>query len=174
MPRTSSHGESMTRREKIFIAIYVFAMLLLILSIPISTVVHKKSHPCCSAKACAEQHHHEKTSEVSNAPFTDQELQAWYEGFNADYFINQLPKNVRVVWGDLTPSELMGLTERSDAGFLITIDRKTNPTKRGAEWTAVHELCHVKTWEAHELDHGPKFQSCMIQLADKGAFEGIW
>ena len=112
---------------------------------------------------------------TSHADLTDAQLQKWYEGINEEYFWNQLPKNVTVKWGDLAAWGDMGVTlYRPDGSILILIERKLNPAPRVAEITAFHEACHVKTHGQEFDDHGPKFEACMVHLADQGAFKGLW
>lgn len=152
----------------VFLVALVFLWILLLFPLP----VHKVNNACCSADSCATQHHHEK----QYSELKDQSLQILYADLNRDYYLGQLPQNVEVKWGDLTENHWMGIThKRPDGSFLITIDRATNPTWNTAYLTTSHETCHLANWnEPPELTHGPKFQNCMVGLANKGAFEGIW
>lgn len=112
------------------------------------------------------------------APLSDAQLQRWYDGTNEEYFANELPKNVEVKWGDLTEKGDMGYSViRADESWLITIDRKTNPTNGQAELTEMHEICHVYLYSKGDAEfnsHGDKFQACMLRLANQGAFKGLW
>lgn len=157
--------------RKVTIGAWVAACLMILFSITLP--VHKVNNACCSADACATQHHHE---EKQYTPLNDQNLQTLYGELNRDYFLGQLPKEVEVKWGDLTEQHWMGFTDKHPSGtFTITVDRATNPTWNAAYMTTAHETCHIAIWGGPpELTHGPRFQNCMVQLANKGAFEGIW
>jgi len=111
-----------------------------------------------------------------NGSLTDAQLQRWYEGANEEYFANKLPKNVTVKWGDLSWDNDIGLTQhRPDGSYTITIDPKENPARSEALLTLFHETCHIATWNSGFLDvHGPPFQTCMLRLAEKGAFQDLW
>jgi hypothetical protein len=114
-----------------------------------------------------------KTKSAHVNPLTEKELQGWYDGPNEKYFLNQLPA-AKVKWGDLTAQNMMGFTIRWDEkNFLIVVDRETNPTYSTAEFTIAHEQCHVATW-SEITSHGPKWQACMVRLAEQGAFAEIW
>lgn len=107
----------------------------------------------------------------------DLNLQSYYAGYNETLFMDQLPKNTVVRWGDLTGmpgNGDMGDTFELGGASLIVVDRTTNPTSRGALMTLIHEMCHVKT-NGKEFDvHGPKFQGCMLDVAEQGGFRGLW
>lgn len=156
--------------EKTIIGALVVFVIVCLVIVLLPTPVHKPNK-CCSADACAIQHHHEKIARV----YTDEQLQAWYDGFNEEYFSNRLQK-AEVKWDDLTAKNDMGLTERRpDGSILITLDRATNNTRKTAQWTVAHETCHVAVPAGLEFeDHGPKFQNCMVNLATHGAFADIW
>ena len=101
-------------------------------------------------------------------------LEKDYEVFNQDYFLGQLPP-ANVEWANLTDQHDMGMTWVDQAGARqIRVDKSTNPVLKQAEMTLLHEMCHVKT-DAKELDsHGLKWQACMVDLADHGAFHDLW
>src|SRR6267142_2731649 len=157
-------------KEKLIIGVFVCMLLTLLwaISLPFTGRLNGPVHNvnnCCSANECAAQHHHEKEAKL---PLTDNQLQLWYDSLNEDYFLGQLPKT-EVKWGDLTKPGYVGLTTLDFSGqFKITVDRLTNPTRAEAEITIAHESCHIKTWYATELSHGPKFQNCMVNLANHG------
>ena len=160
-------------QEKFLIVTWVLILLVAIILVPLPYyAVHKVNKACCSAGACAIQHHHEKDARTN---LTDKQLKLWFDDLNHDYFLGQLPKDVEVKWGDLSAQNYMGLTQFfSNGEFIITVDRATHPTLSETKMTLMHEACHVKTWYVPELSHGPKFQNCMVNLATHGAFEGVW
>jgi hypothetical protein len=94
----------------------------------------------------------------------------WYNGYNEQYFLNQLPA-ARVEWGEMGN---MGITYMG-ASPLIVISEKYNPSFREAQMTLLHEMCHVKLSPVLVFDdHGPEFQQCMHNLANEGAFDELW
>jgi len=170
----------MSRLEKFVICAYwalvvVGLVVILVVIVKPAALVHKVNNgqtKCCSANECEIQHHHDKIAANS---LTNEQLQLWYETLNEDYYLGQLPKETEVRWSDLTQRHYMGITERRpDKTFTIFVDRTTNPTWSETELTVAHETCHIKTWDVDEPSHGPKFQTCMVNLAVHGAFEGIW
>src|SRR6266404_1563278 len=62
-----------------------------------------------------------------SSQMTNAELQTWFAGYNEEYFLGQLPKNTAVEWADLSAYDSMGRTFRTDSGWRVLIDRKTNP-----------------------------------------------
>jgi hypothetical protein len=131
----------------------------------------EQSRSCCGDKVCAEQHHH-SARKVTTEPVSAKDLQTWYVASNEAYFDNKLPY-AEVHWGDLTAIDDMGLTTRHANGeWVIIIDRRTNPTRRVALMTEFHEICHIKV--QNDPDHGPQFQTCMLNLARAGAFAELW
>jgi hypothetical protein len=110
---------------------------------------------------------------------TNINLQAYHEGYNEKYFDGQLPKNITVVWGNLTALDDMGLTEqRLDGSYLITIDRDTNQTDKQALLTLQHEECHIEVDYVEQVssldDHGAPFNACLLRIATKGSMVGLW
>ena len=111
------------------------------------------------------------------------ELQRRYAAYNDYYFGGELPQNLPVVWADI-PREngyyIMGETREDVEGhaFMIEIDTKTNVASSTADLTLLHEMCHAATAvyvrTHNEESHGPKFQSCMAQLASEGAMHDLW
>jgi hypothetical protein len=166
---------SSVTKEKLrilFAIVIVFLAWLGVMAVLPPPPVHKVNKACCSADACAIQHHHEKDARTN---LTDKQLKLWFDDLNHDYFLGQLPKDVEVKWGDLSAQNYMGLTQFfSNGEFIITVDRATHPTLSETKMTLMHEACHIKTWYVPELSHGPKFQNCMVNLATHGAFEGVW
>jgi hypothetical protein len=155
-----------------FATILMCALVLLAVAVP-----KPKQNSCDCGSICSTSSHCELKEcpkhKTADEPLSNKQLQSWYDGLNEEYFMNRLPR-ASVTWGDLTALNDMGATMHPEDGFVIIIDRKTNPTTKTAEATVAHELCHVATWGVEFDAHGPKFQSCMVNLANKGAFEGVW
>jgi hypothetical protein len=183
---------NMRRLEKFLAVFFLVAVVLSCVSLYLQNEGNKggKYHVCCSANACARDHHHaEKKADLvvsEKSPYNryrDSELRTTYDQYNQDWFAEVLPKNTTVIYSDLTPwKELGAVDRRADGTWLVRIDRQTNPTLNSAYMTLLHELCHVKLGIVVELkiggsgwdEHGHPFQACMIDLANKGAFERIW
>jgi hypothetical protein len=106
---------------------------------------------------------------------SDECLDQWYKDANEEYFANRLPKRVTIHWGDLTQTESMGtVIHYTNGTWAITIDRTTNQTQGEALLTGYHEMCHMVAKDFGLDTHGPKFQSCMVHLAEAGAFKELW
>jgi hypothetical protein len=121
---------------------------------------------------------------VSSAD-TDMDLSSWYNGYNHQYFNNELPEA-----GTLSPPDViidfhlkdphkMGVTIFGEADGYIRMS--FNPDYIKSEKTLrmvlLHEQCHVQLFveDIHTLDdHGPEWQACMRHLADIGAFATLW
>ncbi len=100
-------------------------------------------------------------------------LQVWFQSYDEDYFLGALPKNTIVSYGDLGGN--MGITQRLEGVYHITIDIEFNKAARVSQMTVLHEMCHEAQWGNDGLDvHGPKFQTCMHRLAAAGAFDLLW
>ena len=110
-------------------------------------------------------------------------IKGWYNSDNETYFQNQLP-NIPVTWDNLGQDKngnlIMGDTAEStpdNVVISIRLDRYTNVTAGETIMTLRHEECHVKVDPSLPADadpHGAEFQSCMISLAEAGAFKGWW
>ena len=166
----------MSRIEKIFLVICLAAAGFASYLYAINSV-HPVNKKCDCGSICLSSSHCELKEcpkhKTAGEPLSNKQLQSWYDGLNEEYFMSRLPR-ASVTWGDLTALNDMGATMHPEDGFVIIIDRKTNPTTKTAEATVAHETCHVSTWDLEFDAHGPKFQSCMVNLANKGAFEAIW
>jgi hypothetical protein len=100
--------------------------------------------------------------------------------FNDAFFYGGLPTY-------LTRIELADLSKDQDSAFIhhdsdglwhIQIDPHYNTTEEQAEMSLIHEDCHqydsINGIDEGEDKHGQKFQDCMIRIADKGGFKGLW
>lgn len=103
-------------------------------------------------------------------------LDPWYQGYNQKYFNNQLPKTV-VISYTLNDNRFMALTDYSNGYFHITFNMKYAESDKQLHFTLLHEMCHIRLLSEQEVEfdmHGPKFQSCMLDLAKSGAFNDLW
>jgi SprT-like family len=132
----------------------------------------------------ASHHHHKQqlypTASQVNSNAT---LERWYKADNETYFDDKLPHNVSVKWADI-PREKDGDVDMGDTAedvqhraYAIRIDRMSNVTWGTTLMTLRHEECHAAEdpyLVGDEDEHGPRFQSCMINLAKAGAFKDSW
>lgn len=103
-------------------------------------------------------------------------LDPWYRGFNEKYFGSELPQTV-VISHNLYDGRFQALTEYANGYYHIEFNPKYNQAGRTELFTLLHEMCHIRQLSSNENDfddHGPKWQSCMHELANKGAFEDLW
>jgi hypothetical protein len=116
---------------------------------------------------------------VSHTP-TEGALADAYRIINETGFYGGLPQSKTTIrLADLTNEEEMGhMTQYLNGTFVISIDLKTNPVERAAEFTLGHEMCHqsdrISGINEGEDSHGPAFQACMLHLATRGVFKDLW
>lgn len=107
-------------------------------------------------------------------------LQTWFEEYNESYYNGRLPKDTRVFWADLhsRPNKAMGETtcsmspENKPVNCTVRIDPLYNNVISTTRETLLHETCHVATY-AEDLEHGPRWRTCIDTLWVEGAFKGI-
>ena len=164
-------------RQKLSFWIFVIGVLFVMLTGALLAALDAdaKTSPCCSSKVCKKQHHNciKSAHKKVETPFPEEDWAKWYAGFNEEYFLNRLPANTEVHWADLTPLSDMGYTTKHGDRYEILVDRELHPTGKQARGTLLHEMCHLRTWDK-SLDDGLEFQRCMVDIAEHGAFEGIW
>lgn len=117
-------------------------------------------------------------SSKSIAPATIDPLDLWYQGYNVKFFNSELPQRVIIDHG-LHDDRYMGLTDYDwqQKLFIIRMNEKYGPSPKQERETLLHEMCHVRQIVEgdEQLDqHGPHWQSCMHDLANKGAFDDLW
>lgn len=103
-------------------------------------------------------------------------LDAWYAGFNHQYFQDELPKTV-VITKTLDDDRFMALTFYENGRYHIALNPRYNISTKVERMNILHESCHIRMFVEGEEefdDHGPKWQSCMLELAEKGAFASLW
>jgi hypothetical protein len=95
-------------------------------------------------------------------------LKVWYDGFNNDYFLDTLPKDVVIDYSE--PGDSIATTLKEENGrFHIRFSEKYAASPKVAHLYLLHEQCHVKTWDEEE-SHGVQWRTCMLQLDMEGAF----
>lgn len=118
----------------------------------------------------------------------DHGLKSDFLEYNERYFYGALPQSTTVSWADLSEWSDMGRTNRrADGSFIIQVDPKLHAVLKQAQMTLLHEMCHEKNLlninviagttkvESEGLDsHAYAFDSCMLDIAKKGAFKDLW
>lgn len=103
-----------------------------------------------------------------------------YRDANRDFFYGGLPESkTKVALLDLTPQGWMGnTTQFTDGTWQIDIDIKSHPLEKEAEMTLIHEMCHQDSRISgadQGLDgHSGAFEACMVHVAERGGFKGLW
>jgi len=113
---------------------------------------------------------------------TLQDLRHQYAVSNMKYFDNKLPKDTKIFFSrnlknnSGLPSMAWTMCDHPvRLECTIKIDPAKSPTRGAAYMTLFHEMCHIKLWDDDTGDdHGPNFQACMTDLADRGAFRDWW
>jgi hypothetical protein len=109
-------------------------------------------------------------------------LDSWYAGYNHKYFNDELPPVL--ITHDLKDNDKISVTEYGKNYYHIAFNPKFNLSPVEEQENLLHEMCHVRVdvetegqlQDAADWDnsHGPKWQACMHELANKGAFEDLW
>ena len=104
-------------------------------------------------------------------------LEKLYAVNNEAYFQNKLPKVITI---ELSEERDMATTFCNGSGnCIIKFNLRYTAAERVADFTILHEMCHVKVWGKEEDDlgqevaHGRLWRSCMLQLDQAGAFREI-
>lgn len=136
-------------------------------------IATKCINECNSPKTCVimcANQCNEKKMSVGKSP----ELQEDSNLINARFFGSSLPK-ITVYISNQKEDDWIGLTVQCGKNaYCITINTILAPAPREQQWVLRHEECHVATFTINEPAHGDKWEECMINLADKGAFVGVW
>ena len=105
-------------------------------------------------------------------------LQHWYDKYNKLYFDGELDTEAEVGWNDELPEDTLGQTlafteaEGNHSYFRISISTQLLPFVEITKQTVLHEMVHIKLHPY--MKHGKRFNSEMLALAAKGAFNGLW
>jgi hypothetical protein len=108
-----------------------------------------------------------------------------YQEYNKMYFGNTLPyvtlEYTRILDKD-GEHDVMADVSHNASSYHIRIDKEFNPILKIADISLLHEICHIKLDASGEVPltgtdeeaHGAKFQSCMMDLAARGAMKDLW
>lgn len=100
-------------------------------------------------------------------------LRKQYKINNAKWFAGTLPDKTEVVYTALAPN-LIGLTTlEADGHYKIHVSNHYILSRPASDEILFHETCHIVTWDEW-ADHGPEWTKCMLDLAQRGAMEGVW
>lgn len=111
----------------------------------------------------------------SRIPDREQDLRAWYSGFNHTYFQDELPP--AVITENLADDTKMAETFYEAGSYRVAINPKYNLSTKTERINLLHESCHILIFVEHDEefdDHGPHWQACMHHLADQNAFDNLW
>lgn len=124
---------------------------------------------------------HQSRRKDDPARVTEAGLYQAYALFNSGWFAGDLPEDTEIHLGDIPSGyagyqSIMGLTDwdAQRKKFVIYISSKWNPGSSTADLTLIHEMCHVQTFNQEFDDHGPKWEQCMVNIAEHGGLHGIW
>lgn len=108
-------------------------------------------------------------------------LERLYQTYNEGYFHNRLAKTPVINVDEHDPN-YMATTICDEEKCKIQFNTVFITGARVAEFTMLHEMCHVKTWKQEvqeiggkvvQIDHGKVWRSCMLTLDAEGAFREI-
>lgn len=105
-------------------------------------------------------------------------LKDLYRINNETFFQNKLPKDSEI---NLSEETDMASTMCQDDGTecVVKFNLKYVLAKRVADFTMLHEQCHIKIWNkeldsfGQQVEHGKVWRTCMLQLDAAGAFREI-
>jgi hypothetical protein len=123
-------------------------------------------------------HYHQFSSDAEEQKFVEK----WYASTNDVYFDNQLPKDtiiqIHVIPPDVNADFTIGETTALGNGqYIIQIDPRFNLSANQEAGTLLHEECHIYLMQQNgdpDPKHKERFQSCMKNLAEGGAFYDVW
>jgi SprT-like family protein len=122
---------------------------------------------------------HFVTAPLSESSETDLPyLRHLYKTYNEDYFHNHLQKDTKI---DMDEEKYMATTDCKSwgVGCRISFNLKYTRAHRVADFTMLHEMCHMKAWMkemdgfGQQVEHGKVWRGCMLQLDAEGAFREI-
>jgi hypothetical protein len=123
--------------------------------------------------------------QVVNAVF----LQGVYDEYNREYFDDNLPHNVAIMYAEDPTSTVdnpdigdtecqLDLVTHDPINCTIYVSPYANVAQSVAVETVIHEMCHVATFKAGLTDghgsHGKEWTACMMNVAKAGGMDGVW
>jgi hypothetical protein len=100
---------------------------------------------------------------------SDRQLVRWYQKYNRLYFDSRLPD--AFVWYEV-PAGAYADCDIVDGVWRIRINPSLAGWQQLAKFTLLHEQVHIKLHPYR--NHGKKFNSEMLKLAEAGAFNDLW
>jgi hypothetical protein len=103
-----------------------------------------------------------------------QGLPVWYADFNHKWFADRLPKDTIVTFGTCPIPKVQACSYKDGNRYVIHLIARYNQAPDQAHFNMLHEMCHLDNWNIKLDSHGPKWQACMLHLAEAGAFHDLW
>lgn len=114
----------------------------------------------------------------SISPAKIQPLDIWYQAYNATLFSGELPDKIEIDHQLRDPNKMAETKcELISRVCRINMNPDYEISSSITRMTLIHEQCHIDLFilQEYELDqHGPKWESCMHDKADKKAFDNLW
>lgn len=98
-------------------------------------------------------------------------LQKLYPIYNQEYFQNKLPETKIDLYEDRAMATT--LCESGGVNCSISFNLRYVVAPRVSQFTMIHEMCHIKTWDAEKDVHGRIWRACMLQVDMQGGFRQI-
>jgi len=100
-------------------------------------------------------------------------LRQSYATYNEEFFRNRLPKDTHIDMSPETDDMATTSCNLEGTGCVLHFNPRYVLASRVADFTMLHEMCHIKTWGPESVKHGRVWRACMMQLDLQGAFRDI-
>ena len=155
----------LTTREKILITVLLGAL-------------------CSWLFGCGNQEHYVSIPSPANGITDAAYLERLYPIYNEAYFQNRLTKTPVIDMFEESPDNMadtmcQGVLSTGGTDCMIHFSDKFTLAPRVADFTLLHEMCHIKMWRkdvdslGQQIEHGRSWRGCMVQLDTEGAFRQI-
>lgn len=103
------------------------------------------------------------------------QLELFYQTYNAQYFDNKLTSGVIIYWDASMEMDELAVTSMGQTPnqFVVRLSLNLQFSEALTRMVLLHEMVHIKLWNAAR-GHGKPFQDEMLSLAKRGALEGLW
>src|ERR1700683_2224244 len=106
---------------------------------------------------------------LSRYPLSD-----WYAAFNHQWLADRLPRDTEVSYGKCPILGVQACSYKNKGHYVIHMVALYNMAPDQAHFNLLHEQCDLDSWDVEIDEHGPKWQACMLRLANAGAFHDLW
>lgn len=100
---------------------------------------------------------------------SDKRLRRWFLKYNDLYFENRLPSCTKITW---RPVEGCWAQAFGGEAPEIHIHPMCGVSNGWTKLTLLHEMAHLDLYPS--INHGASFENRMKELAQAGAFKGLW